>query len=142
MKARQGTDPKRRIVPAHELNAEEREALASRLIYVGSALHKTKPGDYGFHPPVNPRPWKSICDGLRVIVLAEARELFRQGILGGMFSKFPAGGAPKYVWTVDDAGEVYEAKVGNNGYHGYRLEEDDAMRKLVLREWAKRCLTT
>lgn len=142
MKARQGNNPKRRIVLIHDLNAEERKGLVSKLIYVGSALHKTKPGDYSFHPPVNPRPWKSICDGLRVIVLAEARELFREGILAGMFSKFPAGGVPKYVWAVDNKGEVYEAKIGDDGYHGYRLEEDDAMRKLVLKEWVQRCQTT
>jgi hypothetical protein len=142
MKARRGSDPKRRIMASYELDAEEREALAAKLIYVGSALHKTKPGDYGFHPPVNPRPWKSICDGLRVVLLAEARDLFRQGILAGMFSKFPTGETPKYVWAVDRVGEVYEAKIGNNGYHGYRLEEEDAMRKAVLKEWTKRCLTT
>ncbi len=142
MKARQGSDPKRRIVPSPEFDADELKALASKLIYVGSALHKTKPGDYGFHPPVNPRPWKSICDGLRVVLLAEAQELFRKGILAAMFSKFPAGGAPKYVWAVDGAGEVYEAKLGNNGYHGYRLEEEDTMRKVVPKEWAKRCLKT
>jgi hypothetical protein len=97
--------------------------------------------DYCFHPPVNPRPWKSTCDGLRVVLLAEARELLRRGILCGMFSEFSGGGAPKYVWAVDTMGEVYEAKVGNNGYHGYRLEDEDAMTRIVLREWAKRCLT-
>jgi hypothetical protein len=106
---------------------------------VGSALHKTKPGDYGFQPPVNPRPWKSICDGLRVILLAEARYLFRQGILAGMFSGFPDNGVPKYVWSVDAGGEAYEAKIspGTYDYKGYRLEEEDAMRNVVLREWKK-----
>jgi hypothetical protein len=62
-----GSDPKRRIAPPERLDSGGRQALAAKLTYVGSALHKTKPGDYGFQPPVNPRPWKSICDGLRVI---------------------------------------------------------------------------
>src|SRR5713101_1111011 len=139
MKARQGSNPKRRIAPSGRLDAEGRKSLAAKLTYVGSAHHKTKPGDYGFDPPVSPRPWKSICDGLRVVLLAEARDLFHRGILSGMFSEFPGGGVPKYVWAVDAEGEVYEAKIGSNDYHGYRLEEADAMRRVVLKEWAKRC---
>ncbi|MBV8055694.1 MAG: hypothetical protein JOZ29_00500 [Deltaproteobacteria bacterium] len=140
MKARQGSDPKRRIAPSGRLDPAGRERLAAKLTYVGSALHKTKPGDYGFLPPVNPRPWKSICDGVRVVLLPEARDLFRRGILSGMFSNFPEDGAPKYVWAVDGEGEAYEAKIspGTYDYKGYRLEEDDEMRELVLKEWAKR----
>ncbi len=141
MKARQGSNPKRRIAPSGRLDAEGRKSLAAKLTYVGSAHHKTKPGDYGFDPPVSPHPWKSICDGLRVVLLAEARDLFHRGILSGMFSEFPGGGVPKYVWAVDAEGEVYEAKIGSNDYHGYRLEETDAMRRVVLKEWAKRCQT-
>lgn len=136
--AREGNDPTRRIAPVGRLTADERLALADRLVYVGSALHKTKAGDYRFEPPVNPRPAKSICDGLRVIRLAEARELFRSGILHGIFSNFGADAIPKYVWTVDRDGEAYEAKIGNDGYHGYRLEEEDRMRALVLKEWITR----
>jgi len=97
IETRQGSDPKRWIAPPERLDSGGRQALAAKLTYVGSALHKTKPGDYGFQPPVNPRPWKSICDGLRVILLAEARDLFRQGIWAGMFSGFPDDGIPKYV---------------------------------------------
>lgn len=145
MKARQSSDPKRRIAPRRKLDSAAREALAARLTYVGSALHKKKPGDYGFRPPVNPRPWKSICDGLRVILLAEARELFRRGILSGMFSDFPQDGVPKYVWSVDANDEAYESKIssGTSNYHGYRLEEeDDDMRNVVLKEWKKICSAT
>jgi hypothetical protein len=60
--------------------------------------------------------------------------------LSGMFSAFPDGGVPKYVWAVDNDGEAYESKVipGSFGYKGYRLEEEDAMRNVVLKEWAKR----
>ncbi len=54
-------------------------------------------------------------------MLAEARDLFRQGILAGMFSGFADDGVPKYVWTVDAAGEAYEAKIspGTYDYKGY-----------------------
>jgi hypothetical protein len=143
MKPRQSSNPKRRIAPSGRLDPEGRKRLAAKLTYVGSALHKTKPGDYGFQPPVNPRPWKSICDGVRVVLLAEARDLFRRGILLGMFSEFPEESEPKYVWAVDGEGQAYEAKIspGTYEYKGYRLEEDDLMRGLVLKEWAKRCTT-
>ena len=109
------------------------------MTYTGSALHKRHPGDYGFHPPVNPRSWKSLCDGQRVILKAEAADLLRHGVISGMFSDFPNDGMPKYVWSVDADGEVYEAKIDSQGYHGYRLEEEDDFRPLVLKEWAKRC---
>jgi len=136
---RQSRDPKRRLAPADRLDQSGREALAARLAYCGSALHKRHPGDYGFHPPVNPRTWKSLCDGNRVILKAEAAELLRQGVLAGLFSDFPDNGTPKYVWSVDSDREVYEAKIDSNGYHGYRLEEEDDLRSLVLKEWARRC---
>ncbi|MBE3604755.1 hypothetical protein IMX07_14095 [bacterium] len=143
MKGRRGSSPKRRFASSDRLGKEGRKALAAKLTYTGSAHHKTNPGDYGFQPPVNPRPWKSICDGSRVIRRAEARNLFRRGILLGVFSDFREEEAPKYVWAVDGEGEAYEAKVipGTSEYKGYRLEEDDAMRDLVLKEWAKRCTT-
>ena len=58
----------------------------------------------------------------------------------GMFSELSPDEAPKYVWSVDPHGEVYEAKIspGTNEYKGYRLEEEDAMRAVVLREWKRR----
>jgi hypothetical protein len=120
MKKRQGEGRKRRIATSDNSTGALRNELAGRLAYVGSPHHKTKPGDYGFQPPVNPRPWKSICDGLRIILLPEARELFRRGILMGMFSDFESEGVPKYVWSVDESGEVYEAKVspGTLSYKG------------------------
>jgi hypothetical protein len=97
------------------------------------------PGDYGFQPPINPRPWKSLCDVKRSIAQAEAQELLRQGVLMGLFSNFLEGEMPKYVWSVDAEGQAYEAKLGRDGYHGYPLEEDDDFRSVVLKEWSKRC---
>jgi hypothetical protein len=60
----------------------------------------------------------------------------------GMFSDFEDYELPKYVWSVDDDGEVYEAKIspGSSSYKGYRLEEEDAMRDTVLKEWKARNL--
>jgi hypothetical protein len=45
-----------------------------------------RPADYGFHPPSDPRPHKSLCDDLRTIPAAEARRLFAAGVRNGMIS--------------------------------------------------------
>lgn len=138
MSRRNGNNPKRRIAPVDYKPQNDRKALASRLQYTGSAVHKAHPGNYGFHPPCNPRPWKSICDGTRAILRSEAEQLFQAGILKGMFSEFSETDNPKYIWSVDEQGEAYEAKVDRNGYHGYRLENEDRMREVVLNEWSRR----
>lgn len=138
MKSRRGGNPKRRFAAPDRLDQAGRDALAIRLVYVGSGHHKKHPGDYGFYPPLSPRSWKSVCDGKRVLLKSEAGKLLREGILNGMFSDFPEGGVPNYVWSVDSAGEAYEAKIDRQGYHGYRLEEDDDFRDRVLKEWKAR----
>jgi hypothetical protein len=140
VRTRQSNNPKRRIVPRDSFRAKDREALLKAARYVGSALHKRTPSTYGFHPPTNPRPHKSLCDDVRAIPLDEAQRLFEEGVEKGMVSTFREGGLPKYVWSVDESGEAYEAKLGNDGYHGYRLSEETEpdMRKLILREWAAR----
>ncbi len=59
----------------------------------------------------------------------------------GMVSPMLESGLPKYVWAVDAADEVYEAKIGSPPeYHGYRLGDDEkAMREYVRLEWKRRC---
>ena len=117
--------------------------LKSRMCYVGSANHKLRPGDYGFMPTHNPRPSKSPCDDLRPILLDEAVALFERGVELGMTSAFGLERAPKYVWSVDGEGDVYEAKARperENHYHGYRLGDDErAMRAYIVKEWNVRC---
>jgi hypothetical protein len=140
---RQSNRPDRRLVPADSYTAEALADLAKGMKYGGSANHKLRPGDYKFNPPSNPRASKSVCDDRRTILKVEAARLFRQGVLRGMVSAFTPGANPKYVWTVDVNGEVYEAKAKpghETVYHGYRLGEDDReMRDLIRREWKNRC---
>ena len=139
MKSR-GNNPKRRIVRQGFYTQSELDAFAALARYEGSALHKTRPADYGFHPPVNPRPAKSVCDDIRVVRRQEAGRLLRAGLALGMASACEPPALPKYVWVVDVAGEAYEAKLGRNaGYHGYRLGVDDRdMRDWVIDEWNAR----
>lgn len=136
--ARQGNNPKRRIAVANQFDDAQLAALADSLEYVGSAIHKRFPGDYGFQPPANPRPWKSLCDTGGPILLAQAKHLLKSGILKGMISTYFQCDVPKYIWSVDALGRAFEAKIGLGGYHGYMLESDDEMAELVLRAWVER----
>jgi len=136
--ARSGNNPKRRIAEQGQYEAAFLQGLADQFGYVGSAIHKRFPGNYGFQPPVNPRGWKSLCDRERIILLEEAQQLLREGILKGLISPHFENGAPKYVWSVDANSRPYEAKLGLGGYHGYMLEAEDNMAEMVLRAWAKR----
>ncbi len=136
---RQGNDIKRRIIQQGQLSTQIQTSL-SNARYVGSPHHKSRPADYGFQPPVNPRPQKSLCDDLRTITLREARRLFRDGIRREMVSSHLENGLPKYVWAVDHSGEAYEAKLGHDGasYHGYRLYRDQRMRRYIIHAWSER----
>jgi hypothetical protein len=139
---RSGNRPDRRFVAVNTYSQVEIDALKQRITYKGSAHHKLRPGDYNLHPPTNPRGSKSPCDDLRTVLLEEATRLLIQGIQLQLLSKFEPGGNPKYVWSVDDQGEPYEAKESKSdpqNYHGYRLSDDDYMRELVLAEWKRRC---
>jgi hypothetical protein len=140
--AREGNNPRRRIGAEDALTNEQLKELAGKAVYVGSAHHKRSPGDYAFKPPTSPRPSKSLCDGQRVILRAEAQVLLSSGIEKGMLSSHFYSNFPKFIWSVDADGEVYEAKTDQTSpgsYHGYRLEEEDPMRALVKKIWKARC---
>lgn len=143
----EGNDPKRRIAGPDDFTRGELDGFAKAAHYSGRAYHKTKPADYSFHPPVSPRPKKSVCDDIRIIPKAEAEQLLISGFARGMVSTFCQGNLnlPKFVWAVDSNGEAYEAKLDGDGpnYHGYRINEyRDAgsrkMRKQVLKAWQRR----
>ena len=140
MQRRSGNNPTRRIVDADVLTQGQREATAARVRYVGSGHHKRRPADYGFER-TNPRPTKSLCDASRTIRLAEANGLLTAGISKGMTSRLLENGLPKFVWSVSNAGEAFEAKAHPNTpgeYHGYPLEPEDDMRRRVLDAWKQR----
>ena len=140
MRKRYSQNPKRRIADADTWSREELEALLRTASYVGSANHKRRPADYGFHPPVNPRPHKSLCDDVRLVPLKEAQRLFIGGIRRGIISAYRIDRLPKYVWSVDENDEVYEAKWDRDGYHGYRLDQSSErhQRDYVLHAWKQR----
>ena len=143
IRPRTGSRPFRPIAGPDALTLHQRLSLLARVSYEGSGLHKLRPGDYGFVPSHNPRPTKSVCDDLRPMLKEQARSLFREAIELGMTSPHSSDSVPKYVWAVDEHGEPFEAKTKpgqETVYHGYRLGEDEReMRRMVLKEWRKRC---
>lgn len=138
--SRPGNNPKRRIVPRTCATDDLKSRLQERARYVGSGHHKRSPADYGLQR-TSPRPTKSLCDLKRVISLGEAKFLVEAGIRHGMFSKVREDGFPKFIWCVSEHGEVFEAKTDTNGtgeYHGYPLEDEDAMHAYVKLVWEER----
>lgn len=138
---RPGNNPKRRILAPERLTDAEKANLKRAVRYVGSGHHKRHPAGYAL-PRANPRPTKSLCDLERVIRLDEARKLLEDGIDCGLFSEPGEGGFPKFIWSVSQSGEVFEAKTDRNGtgeYHGYPVEDEDAMHQYVKSVWVQRC---
>lgn len=141
MAHRPGNNPKRRIAQPERLNEDEKAELMRAVRYVGSGHHKRNPADYNLLR-ANPRPTKSLCDLERKIPLDEARHLLASAIQCGLFSEPGEGGFPKFIWSVSECGEVFEAKTDTHGtgeYHGYPLEDEDAMHKYVKSVWIERC---
>ena len=147
MPKRQSNNPKRRIMPLNRVSQAFLHHLVKQAQYAGSAHHKRRAADYGFNPPANPRPSKSLCDGNRTVKKNEAEALFHEGIRRGMVSIHHEDDLPKHVWAVDDGGRAYEANIEkgsrknyHGNYHGYELGDDDGdMKKLVIKEWKRRC---
>jgi hypothetical protein len=139
---RQSNRPDRRIAPVDSVSQADLQSIEAAARYGGTPYHKCQPGDYGFHPPSDPRPSKGLCDDLRPILKDEAARLLSAGIRKGMVSRPKPGQLPKYIWAVDEQGEPYEAKTdpGQGApYHGYRLsDKDPQMRAEVLKEWFRR----
>ncbi len=79
---------------------------------------------------------------VRPIDLNEAQQLVNSGIDYGLFSEPQQDGYPKFIWSVSDQGEVFEAKTDTHGtgeYHGYPLEDEDEMYRYVKSIWKERC---
>ena len=137
---RSGNNPNRRVIALELVTQEYVDRLMREVRYIGSGNHKRYPVDYGFDQ-ASPRPTKSLCDTNRVITLEEAQTLIRSGISKGMFSSPKEDDLPKYIWSVSDAGEVFEAKTHQNTpgmYHGYPLEDEDDMRDYISQIWSAR----
>jgi len=114
--------------------------LEEEVRYVGSPLHKRSPGDFGLIPPPQPRPDKTLCDGVKIFQVKVALKLLRAGVAKGLISKQFRGKFPQNIWTVTTNGVPLEAQLDNldvGTYHGYPMGDGDPLAKKVIERWNK-----
>ena len=110
--------------------------LAKQVKFIGAAVHKRNPGDFGFSPQA--RNDKTLCDEVGITTRSEAQRLVREGVLRGLISKAASGQFPRVIWAVKD-GRPLEARIDNQTrgtYHGYPFSDKDEFGAIVLRRWS------
>lgn len=130
---------KRRLKECDAAELARLADLARRVSYGGNPEHKKNPGDFGLTPPADPRPGKSLCDGIGVFTRAEALGILRQGLARGLVSDRSVGEWPKNIWAVTAQGWPLEAQLENpvNGvYHGYPMPDSDPFASVIVQRWA------
>lgn len=130
-------------VPA--LNRDALDALSGRAQYEPYAKHKRHPRAFGLEPISEISDDPTYCDehaGFTPDDMARIPGLMCRGIAAGLTSKAESGGNPRLLWSIDDNGWVYEARLTNEGqalYHGYPLLPGDPVANKVIsryRDWA------
>lgn len=141
MKSRYGQfNPKRRLKSCDESERLRLSELAQKVQYGGNPEHKKNPGDFGLTPPADPRPGKSLCDGVAVFSRAEALALLQSGLSRGLVSDRAVGEWPKNIWSMTPQGHPLEAQLENpelGSYHGYPMPDSDPFASLVAQRWAQ-----
>ena len=112
-------------------------ALAARVRFEGSGKHKASPRAFGLEP-VSPDADDTQCDGHADCMPADMPRLpalLERGVLAGLVSDRDNQGDPAILWTVDDDGWIYEARITTPTqavYHGYPLLPGDAFARKVI----------
>ncbi|MDY0962950.1 hypothetical protein [Massilia sp. CFBP9026] len=131
-------NPKRALAELTPENLQLCASLAKKVKYGGNPEHKRNPGDFGLSPPSDPRPGKSLCDGVAVFTRAEAVRYLRAGLKRGLISDRFISGWPKNIWSVTESGVALEAQIENvllGVYHGYPMPDSDPFVEDVLKRW-------
>ena len=134
---RRSTNVKRRLQePA--LGEAALSELAQIIQYEPYAKHKRQPRAFGLDPIPGVSEDATFCDehaGFTPADMERIPWLLERGVMAGLTSDSMASGVPRLVWTVDDNGWVYEARLTNVGgalYHGYPLLPGDVVATQVL----------
>lgn len=131
-------NPKRKLKPCDAKELARLAALAQKVQYGGNPEHKKNPGDFGLTPPADPRPGKSLCDGIGVFSRAEALALLKAGLSKGLISDRSVGEWPKNIWSMSPGGRPLEAQLENpdlGTYHGYPMPDSDPFASVVAQRW-------
>jgi hypothetical protein len=131
-------NPKRRLRVCDASERARLAELAQKVRYGGNPEHKKNPGDFGLTPPSDPRPGKSLCDGIRIYTRADALALLRKGLSRGLVSDRAVGDWPKNIWSITPEGFPLEAQLENpdiGSYHGYPMPDSDPLAGEILGRW-------
>jgi hypothetical protein len=115
----------------------ELAALVHRARFEGSGKHKAVPRAFGLEP-TSPAADDTLCDehaDFSPADMARLPTLLERGILAGLISERDTQGDPAILWTVDDNGWIYEARITTQTqavYHGYPLLPGDAFARKVI----------
>lgn len=144
---RDGRNKERRLVePAPDQTY--REALAGRAEYGASPKHKHGPYKFGLSPYTGAKEDSTFCDAhadFRPTDMDRIPGLLLRGISAGLIGKGDAKGDPPLLWTVDDNGWIYEARITNPGqalYHAYPVLLNEAIARKVIERyslWVAEC---
>lgn len=131
-------NPKRKLQSADGQDMARLAGLVDKVRYGGNPEHKKNPGDFGLTPPADPRPGKSLCDGVGVFSRADALKLLQGGLRRGLVSDRCVGVWPKNIWSVTADGCALEAQLENSDtgtYHGYPMPDSDPFSETVKDRW-------
>lgn len=141
VEARTSDNPKRKLrEPGPSL--EEAAALAARVRYEGYAKHKLYPRAFGLEPISGVSDDPTFCDGHAGFEPGDmplARDLLSRGVRSGLISQSDRQGDPALIWTIDDRGWIFEARLTTAGqalYHGYPVLPGDAIASKVVERFA------
>jgi hypothetical protein len=123
-------------------------SLADRASFQGSSKHKLDPRAFGLEPFTGSREDATYCDGHALFSprdLDRIPSLLQRGILSGLIGHNCVQGDPTILWTVDDNGWIYEARItipGQAVYHGYPVLGTEAIARLVLARYVQHVYDT
>ena len=139
--ARGSYNEKRRLCEPHPGQAYL-DGLAARARLAGSPKHKLQPRAFGLDPFTGLAEDPTYCDGHAEFSpddMVRVPELLRRGIEAGLVGANDAQGDPTLLWTVDDNGWIYEARItipGQGLYHAYPVLPVEAIARKVIARFA------
>ena len=138
---------KRRLM----LNPDKRiiGVLIKRACYGGYAKHKRHPAHFGMVPDRGLHEGDAtLCDehaGFGPQDCKRIPVLLRRGARAGLLGQDCRAGIPRVLWTIDDNGWIYEARLTNHvacEYHGYPIRPSEAIARQVYErfsQWVEDC---